>query len=142
MRLSDLQMRVTPTLTVGDWNEMISTEDSSKSGSYLLAPPFEEQRIIALSGDRKRLAWMTAHRMNAPLEKWYAGFLAEPIRELRTRYNIWLSDADGSNMRRVGGIDIEEGANAPPSGVEWLPGDKSFCIRFQGKLWVIPVKSL
>ncbi len=85
---------------------------------------------------------MTAHKMNAPLEEWYAGFLARPFRELRTRYNFWLSDADGSKMRRVGVIDIEEGAQASPSAVEWLPGDKSFCIRFQGKLWVIPVKSL
>ncbi len=142
MRFSHLQMRITPTLTVGEWNRMISAEDNSKSGSFLVAPPFEEQCCIALSGDRKRLAWMTAHRMNAPVERWYAGILAQPVRELRTRYNFWFSDTSGAIMRRVGGIDIEDGANAPPSGVEWLPGDKSFCIRFQGKLWAISVKSL
>ena len=142
MRFSDIHMRVTPTLTVGEWNKMVSASDNAKSGSFLVAPPFENQRCIALSGDRKRLAWMTAHPMNAPLEKWYASFLTTPFRELRTRYNFWISDATGSNMRRVGGIDIEEGSDKPPSAVEWLPGDKIVCIRFQGKLWVIPVKSL
>jgi hypothetical protein len=141
---------------VGDSSVTVVKADLSPSHSgsrqifFMPVPPFVcGDYDVALSPDGQRLAWIFLEARPLPgisalnhtrVSRWL------PI----TASALWISNVDGSNMRRIGGIDVDQlvrrqanvtwsTTNTMLRGLSWCPDGKHVSFVYRGELWSVPV---
>jgi hypothetical protein len=94
----------------------------------------------ALSPDGTRIAWLvTGSRSRLPIPVWIARLWPALWRYAAPRsiFALWVSRADGSDMREVGEEDAST-AKRRPCSLAWTPDGKRLSYLYNDALYAVP----
>jgi len=107
----------------------------------ILSPPDGTETWDAvMSNKRDRLAWLVAATRRPPFSNW-VGTLVPSYATERTHYEVWISNLEGKQMRKIGGIEPKLAVNSTGmmGSLRWLPSDRAVSFVCEDSIWLVRV---
>ncbi len=93
-------------------------------------------RIVEIEGspDGKRIAYLVQENRTSSIPQWIARLLPLFARTDKKVFSVWISNVDGSKLRRIGYENVESAG-----ALQWTPDGKKFSLFLDNTFYVVPV---
>jgi hypothetical protein len=116
-------------------HELDLRSGQSRVASTIGLPPSCMLSELAMSREQAQLSWQV--RPSATVRD----YLLEWLGKQESRNDVWVSRADGSDMRRVGTAKVRYGYDYDTNlFVEWVPGGNHLAVTLDQKLYKVPIE--